>query len=75
MIGFQIKTNVERIIIGKIKLPTLSIVIWVPNNTKKITIKKSRKDFILELISNLNGDIDNVIHAIRAHISIENHAK
>jgi hypothetical protein len=41
--------------------------------TKYITMKKSLRTFILLVISNLYGDVANVIHANSAHISIQNH--
>ncbi len=73
--GFQINMKIDSDNIGIIYHHILVSVICVPKRTKNITIKKSRKDFIFELISNLNGDIDSVTHAINAHISIENPAR
>ena len=46
-----------------------------PNNTKKITIKKSLNGFILLVISNLYDELAKVIHAINVPISIPNHIR
>ena len=73
--GFPISIKKERANIGVMYPHMLVSVICVPKSTKNITMKKSRKDFIFELISNLYGDMDNVTQAINAQISIENHAK
>lgn len=44
--------------------------IWLPNNTKNITIKKSLNDLILLIISNLYDDVAKLIPARSVPISI-----
>jgi len=75
IIGFQININNESNAIDRLYHHMLFSVICVPKRTKNITIKKSLRDFIFELISNLYGDKESVIPAINAHISMENQAR
>ena len=71
----MVKTTTERI--SELTIIELMLEIWrlSPRIMKKIIKKKSRSGFILELISVLYGEIDKIIPAVKAPISIENPKK
>lgn len=70
--GFMTRANTVSITAGKITSWICQKSIWDHNNTKNITIKKSLKDLILLIISNLYVEVAKVIHAIKVPISTLN---
>jgi len=64
--------NKDNIIIVHIWFMSWINHIWDHSTIKNITKKKSLSVFIFAVISNLIGEKDSVIHATKAHISIEN---
>ena len=74
MIGLIISTNTVKMINGTIiDILVVAKLTCDHKRTKKITIKKSFKGFILLVISNLYDEFAKVIPATNVPISIQNH--
>ena len=73
IMGLMINTKAIKITNGmNIVIFVVQKLTWDQSKTKKITMKKSLKGFILLVISNLYAELAKVIHAINVHISIPN---